>query len=135
MIKPTTIAALTAVATLALAACAQDGVGSSVERGIAGADGGECFSVRSVRGFSEGPEDDQIIVDAGRDHYLFETFGPCPDLDWSWSLGFDVTPGSFICDATNVDILLPEANIGPNRCPVRMIRKLSEAEMEALDVS
>lgn len=135
MIGRTVTAGLTAGATMALAACAQDGVGSSVERGIAGAEGGECFSVRSVRGFSEGPEDNQIIVDAGRDHYLFETFGPCPDLDWSWSLAFDVSPGTFICDAMDVDILLPDTEIGPDRCPVRMIRKLSEAEVEAIEES
>lgn len=135
MLRRATIAGLTAGATLALAACAQDGMDGSVERGIAGAEGGECFSVRSVRGFGEGPEDDQIIVDAGRDHYLFETFGPCPGLDWSWSLAFDVSPGSFICDASNVDILIPDTEIGPDRCPVRMIRKLSEAEIKVIEAS
>jgi hypothetical protein len=128
MIKQTAIACL---AGIALASCTQEGSTS-----LAGADersGRQCFAVGLVSGFEEGPEDDTVIIRVGvNDRYLFQTFGPCPDLDFAQALALDVRPGSFVCDALDVNLIVPSPTLGPDRCPVRLIRKLSEAEVEAL---
>lgn len=103
-------------------------------KGAAG-EGRSCFFLNQVTGFSRAPGaksgSAQILVHVGvKDSYLFETLGPCPDLDWSERLGFaQRTPGT-ICEGIDVDLIVP-GGIGPRRCPVRMIRKLTPEEAKA----
>ena len=96
-----------------------------------------CFFLSQVNGFNDAPDvntgSDRIIVNVGvRDKYLFETFGSCPDLNWTQSIGFDQRGPGRICQGLDVDLIVP-TSIGPQRCPVRMIRKLSEAELDAMN--
>lgn len=89
--------------------------------------GRECFFLSSVSGFSHAGRN-QIYVHTGpRDTYLFRTLGPCPDLDFGESIGFDQTGGGTICHGIDVDLIVP-SQIGPQRCPVDMIRKLAPGE-------
>ena len=42
-------------------------------------------------------------------------------------MGFDQAGGGTICSGLDVDLIVPTP-IGPQRCPVRMIRKLAPEE-------
>ncbi|MEQ9662711.1 MAG: DUF6491 family protein [Parasphingopyxis sp.] len=121
---------LTPMAAIALATgCAN--VAADDDPIYAGDTAGErsCFFPRSVSGFQSAGRD-RIIVRAAGDDYLFETFGGCPDLDFSWELGLETrTPGT-ICRGYDVDLIVPRPGYGVQRCPVRMIRKLTEEENE-----
>ena len=123
------------VAPLALAGCetaARDAAADTADNQAR-----SCFFLSQVNGFNDAPDvntgSDRIIVNVGvRDKYLFETFGSCPDLNWTQSIGFDQRGPGRICQGLDVDLIVPPS-IGPQRCPVRMIRKLSEAELDAMN--
>lgn len=127
------LAALAALA-LPLAACApMDGAGSSEALAVSEAEGRSCFSPSLVSGFREAPDSasgaEQVYIDVGaNDTYLFETFGGCPDLDFTWRIGLDQRIPGQICDGLDVDLLIPDAALGTRRCPVRMVRKLADGE-------
>jgi len=95
----------------------------------------ECFLPSQVSGYNNAPDSaegrEQIYVSTGpRDTYLFEMFGPCPELDFSEAIGFDTRGSTRICSGLDVTLVVP-GSIGPQRCPVRMVRKLSDAEKAA----
>jgi hypothetical protein len=56
--------------------------------------------------------------------------GPCPDLDFAENIALDPATAGPICAGIDVDLIVP-SNIGPQRCPVAMIRKLAPGEKEA----
>lgn len=108
-------------AVLALAGCA--GEGGDMARAPVAEGGQECFFRSQVSGFnSAGPR--HIIVHTGPgERYEFETFGPCPDLDFSEAIGFEQVGPGMICSGLDVNLIVPSV-IGPQKCPIRMIRKL-----------
>lgn len=119
-----THAALLIASSLALGACAPAPPAQTASER-------QCFHVDQVTGFSPAGGD-QVYIHAGPgDTWLFETVA-CPDLDFSLRLGLDTQGASrWICRGLDVDLIAPSP-VGPRRCPVRMIRKLSEAESRAL---
>lgn len=119
-----------AAAVLLLEGCTAQG---EETRTAASADrapeGRQCFYAGSVSGFRDAPGDNQVYIDVGvKDTYLFETFGTCSDLNFTQTLGLRARAGNFICDAMDVDLIIPDALSGSGRCPVRMIRKLAPGE-------
>ena len=89
----------------------------------------ECFFRSEIDGFSHAGKD-QIYVNTGpREVYLFETYPDCHDLDWSEAIGFDQAGAGTICSGLDVTLIVPSP-VGPRRCQVRMIRKLSEDEIK-----
>ena len=96
--------------------------------------GRQCFWLSQVSGFNDAPDDkpgsDRIYVHTGPSQtYLFETFGPCHDLNFSETIGFDQNGPGQICNGIDVDLLVPGPGGGPpQRCGVRMIRKLTPEE-------
>jgi hypothetical protein len=125
-----------AAASLLAASCAPMDDDGTMARAAGDRELDDCFFLSQVSGFNDvdgrGERGgDLITVDAGpRDTYLFETFGACPDLDFAETIAFDQDVPGQICSGLAVDLVVP-TSIGPQRCPVRMIRKLSEEE-EAL---
>ncbi len=90
-----------------------------------------CFWTHQVTSFAS--SDDRIVnVRVGvRDVYQFEMFGRCNDVDWTQKIGLVSRGSNYICQGLDAEILSP-STIGPQRCPVRTIRKLSAEEIKAL---
>lgn len=106
-----------------LAACASSGE----PRSAAASERRNCFWPSQVSGFTDAG-DDQVYIHTGPgDVYLFDTFGTCPDLDFTEHLVLDSDTPGMICRGIDVDLIVP-TTIGPRRCPVKMIRKLDAAE-------
>jgi hypothetical protein len=121
----------TLAASLALAGCTQgepepiEPVALSSER--------QCFFTRQINGYSEAPDgprgEERLYVNTGvNDRYLLETFGPCPDLDWSFSIALDARfAGTSLCSGETVNVLVPQSVGGiPNRCTARVLGKVIE---------
>lgn len=70
-----------------------------------------CFG-RQIDGFGE-TTDRTIIVEAGvNEHYLIETVGFCPDLDWAQSISLD----QFSSCLSRGDAIIPYGSaFGPDR--------------------
>ena len=119
-------------AAIALAAfCASCASPPAASRATAAAPAGakQCFFLSQIDGYTRVKgSSDRIRVSTGpRDTYEFEVFGPCPYLGDGETMGFDQAGGGTICSGLDVDLIVPTP-IGPQRCPVRMIRKLAPGE-------
>ena len=90
-----------------------------------------CFWPSAVNGFTDAGRDRVYVHTGPNDVYLFEIFGTCPDLNFTEKLALKTRGSGMVCSGLDVDLIVP-STIGPQRCPVRMIHKLSEAERAAL---
>ncbi len=126
MLKPATL--LLSVAFLA--AC-QSTPGSQSPKGIAAlADDprlGEpvdriCFA-SSIDGFSNN-ERSTVVLREGRDEYIVEVFGSCPDLEYAQTIALDSTTSCLTrADAILVGHTPGGSGMGPQRCTIKEIRK------------
>ena len=91
----------------------------------------QCFWTSQVNNFAS--TDDRIVnLRVGvRDVYQLEMFGPCNDLDWTHKIAVVSRGGSHICSGLDAEIIAP-SSIGSQRCPVKSVRKLTEAEIKTL---
>lgn len=91
----------------------------------------QCFWTRQINGFAS--NDDRIVnVRVGvRDVYQFEMFGRCDEVDWANNIAVRSRGSSYICSGLDAEIISP-SSLGPHRCPVKTVRKLSEDEIKAL---
>lgn len=89
----------------------------------------QCFFLSQVNGYTHvRGSRDRIRVSTGpSDRYEFQVFGSCPYLDDAEAMAFDQAGGGTICSGLDVDLIVPTPT-GPQRCPVRMIRKLAPDE-------
>ncbi|MCB2047857.1 MAG: hypothetical protein KDE32_06465 [Novosphingobium sp.] len=112
----------TALPVMLLAGCAANDAPATT---TAAEDGRDCFFLSQVNGFSDaGKNRVNVNVGPGRT-YEFETFGSCPELNYSLAIAFDQKGPGTICKGMDVDLIVP-SSIGPQRCPVRMIRRVPE---------
>ncbi|QIQ85300.1 DUF6491 family protein [Erythrobacter sp.] len=130
--RPATCAALGLAALAAACAPVEDTASSQLAAGEEG--GRECFYPRNVTGFRNAPEgpdgSSRIYVDVrASDTFLFELFSPCRELTFARSIAFDTISGvGRVCSGLEVDLLVPDPNLGTQRCQVKMIRKLEPGE-------
>lgn len=92
---------------------------------------GQCFWTHEIYNFAS---DDERIVNLRvgvKDVYQLEMFGRCQDIDWTQNIAVVSRGGSSICTGLDATIIAPSP-IGPMRCPVKTVRKLTEAEIKAL---
>ncbi len=97
----------------------------------------QCFFARQVNGFRSVEDvdgqrvDEKVLIDVGAaDTYEFELLRRCPALRFARSIVLDrVGPGR-ICDGLDVDLIVQDT-LGPERCPVTMVRKLAPEEANA----
>lgn len=91
----------------------------------------QCFWANQVNSFAS-DDDRHVYVRVGvKDIYELEMFGRCHDIDWTQKIGIVSRGGSTICSGLDAEIIAPSP-IGPQRCQVSKVRKLSEAEIKAL---
>ena len=91
----------------------------------------ECFFARNVNSFAAVDEDTVNLRVGVRDYYQLEMFNRCRDVDWANRVALVSRNSSSICVGMDAEIVT-QTNLGPQRCPVRSIRKLTPAEVAAL---
>ncbi len=113
-----------------LAGCAQQPASAPA---TAASGARDCFSARSVNGFTP-RDDDTVDVQVGaRRYYRLELAGVCPNVNWATGVALVSRGGtSFICQGLDADLVVPNPGLGPHRCLVSSVRRLSDAEVQAL---
>ena len=98
---------------------------------VAGAANRTCFLAGRVNSFW-GATDDSVLVRTGvSDVYQLRLSGMCQNIDWANRIALRSTGGgSWICSGYDAEILIPSP-IGPDRCLVTDVRKLSPEEARA----
>jgi hypothetical protein len=118
------------LAFASLAGCAQQPASAPA---TAASGARDCFSARSVNGFTA-RDDDTVDVQVGaRRYYRLELAGVCPNVNWATGVALVSRGGtSFICQGLDADLVVPNPGLGPQRCLVSSVRRLSDAEVQAL---
>ncbi|PZQ58644.1 MAG: hypothetical protein DI570_17460 [Phenylobacterium zucineum] len=125
-------------AALSLAALALTGAGApaaaaakSPETPTAAAQPRQCFWTNRITNFAS---DDERLVNVrvgAKDIYQFEMLGRCNNVEWTTQVAVRSRGSTRICSGLDAEIIAP-SQIGPQRCAVKNVRKLSEAEIKAL---
>ena len=128
MIRSAAILAVTAALTM-LSGCAPQ---SAAPTGAASS-GRQCFFAGSVNSFTA-RGDEVVDVRAGaRRYFRLQLAGTCPGVNWRNRVALRTRGGSsWICQGLDAEIIVPEPGIGPQRCLVRSVRRLSDVEARAL---
>lgn len=125
-----------AFARFAAAALGVAALGLAVPQGVAAEPAAakpkrQCFWTSQVNNFAA-QGDEVVNVRVGvKDVYRLEIFGTCPEIDWSQKIAVVSRGGSTICTGLDAELVVP-STIGPQRCAVRNVRKLTPAEIAAL---
>jgi hypothetical protein len=91
-----------------------------------------CFHPDFISGFAA-PDENNLYIRVGvRDVYHFEMFAPCLDMDWNEHLVLIARPGPWICDGMDAEVISRATGLGPQRCLVRNLHKLTPEEVAAL---
>lgn len=94
------------------------------------AEGRECFRAAGVNSFTPvGRDAVNVRVDAN-DYYRLELIGTCPDIDWAWRIALRTRGSNWVCRGYDAELVVPHPS-GTQYCPVRTVRQLSDAEVEA----
>jgi hypothetical protein len=90
-----------------------------------------CFWTRQVNSFAS--TDNRVVnIRVGvNDYYQLDLMGRCQDVDWNHKIALVSRGSDYICTGLDAEIVSP-TTIGPQRCPVKSIRKLTPAEVKAL---
>ena len=93
----------------------------------------QCFHAGSVNDF-DARGDDVIDVRSGANRYFrLQLFPGCPNTNWTRQVALRTRSGSsWICQGLDAELIVPEPGIGPQRCLVTSVRRLSDAEVAAL---
>jgi hypothetical protein len=94
----------------------------------------ECFWARNATSFAA-PDDHTVYVQVNsRDVYKFDLMIPCLDIDWNQHLALESSGGSggSICNGMDAQIVSHATGLGPQRCPIKHMRKLTPEEIAAL---
>ncbi|HEY2750283.1 DUF6491 family protein [Phenylobacterium sp.] len=93
--------------------------------------GRQCFWTRNADSFAAADNRTLYVRVGVRQVFEFEMFGPCQDIDWNQRIALVSTPGSNICTGMDATVI-SHSPIGPQRCAVRAVRKLTPEEIAAL---
>lgn len=123
------------VAGLALAGCAAAPAGTTpgANASPANAGGRSCFWANQVNSWTASDDEKTAYLKVGvNDVYKAELFGRCQDLDTTQTIGLQSrSGGNSICDGLDV-VLIVESALGPQRCMVTRMSKLTPEEIAAL---
>ncbi len=120
------------VLPLALAAAAAGCASETTTTAVASTNGRQCFFLRDINNF-QAVNDTTVNLRVGvSDIYRVTLFAPCPDARFTEGMAVRTTGGdSTICNPLDAELIVP-TGIGPQRCPLSDIRKLSPQEVAAL---
>ncbi|MHA7819939.1 MAG: DUF6491 family protein [Erythrobacter sp.] len=97
--------------------------------------GRQCFRAREVNGFRTVEDENgrrsemKVLIDVRAADTFELTFQQrCPEIGWARSVGFSQTGVGRVCDGLDVDLIVPDPNLGDVRCPVVSVRKLAPGE-------
>jgi hypothetical protein len=116
--------ALAAATLLALSATAASAADKAPARN-------DCFWTRNANGFAAQDDHTLNVRVNSRDVYQFEMMGHCPDMDWNNRIALVSRGGDNICTGMDAEVVT-RSPIGPMRCPVHSVRKLTPEEIAAL---
>lgn len=90
----------------------------------------QCFFASQIDGYNDAPDGragNRFYVDTGpRERWLLETFGACPDLDWSQSIAIDSRAAISLCTGDTATVVVPSTFAGaPSRCSARVLGKVT----------
>jgi len=93
----------------------------------------QCFFSRQINGYGDapdGPRGDRIYISTGvRERFLLETFGSCPELDWSHAIALDTRGPSSLCTGDTATLLVPRGlDRRPDRCTVRVLGRMIDQD-------
>lgn len=91
----------------------------------------DCFWTRNANGFAAQDDKTLNVRVNSRDIYQFEMMGHCPDMDWNQQIALVSRGGDNICTGMDAEVVT-HSPIGPMRCPVHSVRKLTPEEVAAL---
>jgi hypothetical protein len=124
--------AVAAASLLALAAAGPQGAAAKSPLEEAAKPKKQCFWAHQATNFAS--SDDRFVqVRVGvKDVYQFEMFGHCTDVDYTQRIAL-ATRGddNRICEGIDADLITPSP-IGPQRCLVKNIHKLTPEQVAAL---
>jgi hypothetical protein len=95
-------------------------------------DRNECFWTRNIEGFSAPDEHTVYVRSSSRDIYRFDMMGRCLDVDWNHRIALVSRSGPNICTGMDAEIVSQATGLGPQRCPVSHMHKLTPEEIAAL---
>ena len=120
-----TLAAASLLAALAFAGTAQ------AASSHAASDNKSCFYARNVDGWRASGDQTVYLRVGVRDVYKLDLMTRCTDIDWNEKIGIRSRGSNWICSGLDAEIISP-SRIGPQRCPVQTLRKLTPQEVAAL---
>jgi hypothetical protein len=87
-----------------------------------------CFFASAIDGYNDAPDGrtgNRFYVDTGpNDRWLLETFGACPELDWTQRIGIDTRGVVSLCTGDTATVFVPRSFDGPpDRCSARVLGK------------
>lgn len=93
----------------------------------------QCFFSRQINGYGDapdGPRGDRIYISTGvRERFLLETFGSCPELDWSHAIALDTRGPSSLCTGDTATLIVPRGlDRRPDRCTVRVLGRMIDQD-------
>ena len=119
-----------ALAALALAACAPP-MGPPT---TASAAPRQCFWASNVTSYRDAGGDEAVYLRVGvKEIWRLDFLGSCPGVEWAMNRVAlqQRGGGGTICRGIDVDVLVNDVGF-PRRCPVRELRRLTDAEVAAL---
>lgn len=129
----TGIASLGAIAGLAACVPVEDFEADTYDPTLANIDTSQaCFFTRQVSGFSsasESPDRNQrvYLMTGANERWLLETWGSCPDRDFSLAVGLDVRGSTSVCTGQIETLLVPSSVSGQvDRCSLRVLGRVIE---------
>lgn len=130
MMKSAAILLALGAVTAVAAACAQPMAGAPA---AAQSTGRECFNARNVSSFSPFGRDAVDIQAGARRYYRLTFAGVCENVNWTRRVAVVSRSGSsWICQGLDAELVVNDPGIGPQRCLVSSVRRLSDAEARAL---
>ena len=105
-------------------------VGAQPDAEPARSAGRQCFLPGQVNGFTALDRDTVHVKVSASQVYELELFGDCANVDWEQRIAIRSTGGSsWVCQGLDAELIVPSP-IGPQRCPVSTIRRLSDEEVQ-----